>query len=33
MKNLIAETKNTLAAITILAAGIAFFQVLHIVIG
>jgi len=33
MKTVIVETKNTLAAITILAAGIVFFQVLHIVIG
>lgn len=33
MKTVIVETKNTLAAITILAAGIAFFQALHIIIG
>lgn len=33
MKTVIIETKNTLAAITILAAGIAFFQVLHVIIG
>ena len=33
MKNLIAETKNTIVAVTILGAGITFFQVLHIVMG
>lgn len=33
MKNIIVETKNTLAAITILGAGIAFFQLLPLIFG